>query len=90
MLTGILLAVATGLLWTVYGVVLSCCASKKLAVVPYSILQSFVTGALTLPLIDFRAVTGRDLGILAAFVFSAGFLNSLGQYAVHQGALANT
>ena len=84
MLTGVLLAIATGLLWTVYGIVLSCCASKKLAVVPYSILQSFVTGALTLPMIDFKAVTARDLGIIAGFIFLAGVLNSQGQYAVHQ------
>ena len=83
MLTGILLAIATGLLWAVCGVVLSCCASRKLAIVPYSILQSFLTGAATLLLIDFRAITAHDLGILAAFIFLAGFLNSLGLYAVH-------
>ena len=84
MLTGIFFAVCTGLLWTAYGIVLSCSASRKFAIVPYSVLQTFLTGAAMLLLIDFRAVTARDLGILAMFIFSAGFLNSLGQYAVHR------
>ena len=83
MLYGILTAFITGLCWTCIGIVLSCCASRKLAIVPYSFLQNFLTGAIACFLIDFQKVNLRDFFILASFIFVAGFLNSLGQMMVH-------
>ena len=83
MLSGILSSICTGLCWTCIGIVLSCCASRKLAIVPYCFLQTFLTGAAAFLLIDFRQFTTGDLCILAGFVFTAGLLNSTGQYTVH-------
>ena len=83
MLNGILFAICTGLCWTCIGIVLSCCASRKLPIIPYSFLQTFLTGAAAFLLIDFQQFTMADLCILAGFVFTAGLMNSMGQYTVH-------
>ena len=83
MLNGILFAICTGLCWTCIGIVLSCCASRKMAIIPYSFLQTFLTGAAAFLLIDFQQFTMADLCILAGFVFTAGLMNSMGQYTVH-------
>ena len=83
MLNGILFSICTGLCWTCIGVVLSCCASRKLALVPYSFLQTFLTGAAAMLLIDFRQFSFSDLCIPAGLIFAAGCLNSAGQYTVH-------
>lgn len=83
MLYGILLSIGTGLCWTCFGIVLSCCASNRLAVVPYSFLQTFLTGTAALFLIDFRKFAPHDFVFLTAFVFLAGFLNSFGQKTVY-------
>ena len=83
MMYGILTALATGLSWTCIGIVLSCCAGSKLAIVPYSFLQTFLTGAAALLLIDFGKITWSDFLILMSFIFPAGCLNSFGQKTVH-------
>lgn len=80
---GILLSICTGLSWTCVGIVLSCCASRKLAVVPYSFLQTFLTGAAALFMVDFRKIGLHDLFVLTVFVFLAGLLNSIAQNTVH-------
>lgn len=75
MLNGILLSICTGLCWTCIGIVLSCGASRKLAIIPYSFLQTLLTGLVFLFLIDFQKFGLHDLFVLLSFVFSAGLLN---------------
>ena len=83
MLNAILLSICTGLCWTTIGIVLSCGASEKLAIIPYSFLQSLLTGLVFLFLIDFRNFGLHDLFILLGFIAAAGLLNALGQHTVH-------
>ena len=83
MLNGILLSICTGLCWTCIGIVLSCGASQKLAIIPYSFLHTLLTGLAFLFLIDFQKFGLSDFVILMSFVFSAGLLNSFGQFTVH-------
>jgi len=83
MLRGILFCFCTGLCWACIGIVLSCCASKKLAVIPYSFLQTLLTGTAALFLVDFRKIGLHDLYILAGFIFLGGLLNPIGQNTVH-------
>ncbi|MBO5724238.1 MAG: hypothetical protein J6S58_05355 [Lentisphaeria bacterium] len=84
MLYGILTAMGTGLCWSCIGIVLSCCASRNLPLIPYSFLQAVLTGTAALFMVDFQKFDLHDFLILMLFVFTAGFLNSVGQKTVHR------
>ena len=77
----ILFAILTGGCWTLIGIILSRCASGKLNILAYSLLQTVFTGTAAILLaVPFSGFSGRDFGLLALFVFTGGAFNSIAQW----------
>lgn len=85
MLSGILLAILTGMCWTAFGMVLSFTARGRHNVVAFGIVQNLSCALISLAFFTAPSALGEGRpSALFALVFAAGFLNSLGQFVTNR------
>lgn len=85
MLSGILLAVLTGLCWTAFGVVLSFTARGKHNIVAFGIVQNLSCALISLAFFTTPSALGDGRpSALFALIFAGGFLNSLAQFVTNR------
>lgn len=84
MSTGILLAILTGMSWTLAGIIISRCAKEKFSLCSYSFLHTLFSGILSFILFShFSFFTfSRNILFPAGIVFLAGILNASAQFFV--------
>lgn len=88
MVQGVLLALATGLCWTMFGIILSFTAREKRDIVSFGILQNLLCFGICLVLFSRpRAFEMRDFFLLFALIAAGGGLNALGQYVTNRAMI---
>ena len=81
---GICYALLTGACWCAIGIVLSCCARKKLDVIGYSLLQNGLAAAACFVCyaVPGKVVFNSGFYLLCAVILCAALLNAFAQYLV--------